>query len=114
MRTGDHSQGGEARPVVEPNRPDFGPRQVREREKLQVGMYVVVHDGPKATIRVKITSLYQSGNGSWWIRGISEHITSAPPFEHIVVERSLADCGVVPYTNRMWNPSNWLERVDEP
>lgn len=91
------------------NRPNLGPSQVRSLEELRVDMVVVFHHR-RGVEKFKITSSPYQEEGSWRIRGVSEHATSAPSVESI----SLADYGVVAYSNGMWNLSNWLERVDNP
>lgn len=30
-----------------------------------------------------------------------------------VTDASLADCGVIAYENGLWNPTNWLENMED-
>lgn len=99
-------------PVVGQDRPDFGPNQVRSPEELVAGM-VVVHHGASSAERTEITSApFQKADGGWWISGISEHEKRTSPENPKEMEMSLADRGVVAYSNGMWHLYNWLERVD--
>lgn len=105
----------EKQPVTGPNRPDFGPTQIRALEELQVGgMPVIAHHGASAE-RLEITSApYQKTNGNWWIRVTSDYPGRLSTEKLITTESSLADHGVVAYTDGMWNLYNWLERVNIP
>lgn len=116
------SLGGAIPPFVGPDRPNFGPSQIRSPEELQVGMLAICHHMPlgkeeKREIaskeeKLKITSLPYREREEWWVRAISEHARALSPEKPTESEHSLADCGVVPYLNEMWHLLNWLERVE--
>lgn len=105
-RFGVFSEFGEP-PIQGPNRPDFGPTQIRSLEELQGGMQVAFRRrvAPYRTgSRLEITlPPYQEGD-RWRIR--------VKYIEGLETDISLADCSVVPYDDGNWNQLNWLERVE--
>lgn len=88
--------------VVE-ERPNFGDMQVRKVSEIEWGKEYREHYSGA----IRIITLVRRKDDSKWIkiRVIYDDI----PF---VTDASLADCGVIPYENNMWNRTNWLERID--
>ena len=85
-------------------RPNFGNRQVRSAPEIEWGKKYREHYSNGS----RIITLIRRKDDSQWIKiGV---ICDDVPF---VTDASLADCGVIPYKNGMWNKTNWLEKIEE-
>lgn len=97
-------------PGDQKGRPNFGTNQVRDLSEIKPGMVLVArrHDAPHiyGETLMTIGFPFQRDN-SWWIcaRSFSSRLVDWSTRHNI----SLVDHGVVPYSNGLWNPSNWLE-----
>lgn len=90
-------------------RPNFGNSQVRTADEIVEGATYIKHyrTGGKRRMKV-INSPHKNDEGRWWMD--VEYMGG--PLDGKQYEESLADAGVVPYESGLWNPTNWLERVD--
>ena len=94
-------------------RPDFGPDQIRSKEKLFAGMWVQwCHTGKTAFCEKPMQVLgkpiqeNQEKPRVWWFSALKPGA-----YGTFISDYSLADCGVLPYEDNQWNPTNWLKRV---
>ena len=93
----------EKKGVVE-ERPNFGNRQVRKVSEIEWGKKYRKHWGNGSKI---ITLIQRDGKSQWIkIRKKSDYGMQ------IITDMSLADLGVIPYENGMWNVTNWVEKLE--
>jgi hypothetical protein len=88
-------------------RPSFGPKQVTNLKQIKRGrIFIQKPDG--ALIKIE-SAPYQDVNKRWCVTVVkktNEHAEGWSKTQTI----SLADNGVVQYTDGRWNTRNWLSR----
>ncbi len=92
---------------VQKERPNFGPKQIRDPDKLWVGRKVVeveLSGQYKKVITIE-KAPYQDEEGNWWI-----NVSWKSKEERYEEMSSLSDHNVKPYDNGMWNRTNCFKR----
>lgn len=86
------------------NRPNFSSRQVRNVCEIEWGKEYRNHYFGGSEI---LTILRQKGTSGWVVVNKSSGGTT------FTTDMSLADCGVIPYNDCIWNATNWLEKIED-
>ena len=93
-------------------RPNFGDKQVKSVSEIEMDRMYMRHHGLGTEIVIPIRKCYKEG----WIKAKSIHdhepITDNDIMIALIQDNSLADWGVIAYDNGLWNPTNWLERME--
>ena len=87
-------------------RPNFGPRQIRETPDFVVGARIYeCHKGEKGISRqlMEVVAVHEDTVTLKYLDGIAKGLET---------KDSLIDFNIFPYTNGEWNRSNWFERVE--
>lgn len=111
------------------DRPDFGVKQVKNKKEIKKGRTYLRHAyGPGRFYCLSFVESilcldkpFKKEDGSWWFWGC--HVKKGNEWYSKVYRGrvgigkveiiSLANCGVTPHSNGMWNPTSWLEKVRE-
>lgn len=85
-------------------RPNFGPKQVRDFCEIKAGKKYREHT-PSGTAIVTILA----GAARFGLINVKKTVGETSYTQ----DMSLADCGVIPYYNCEWNETNWLEKIED-
>lgn len=91
-------------------RPNFGSKQVKKASEIEPGKRYRRHHAMGTSIVFPIRL------GVGWIKAktMGQEFVTAKDIEIADInDGSLADWGVIPYENGMWNRTNWLEKIEE-
>ena len=91
--------------VLLKSRPDFGTGQIKDVKDLQVGViYYRCHaskSGGQDKTKIKILEIGK--------KKLKVLVLWDNP---LALEISLSDHNLLPYRDGMWNPSNWIEKLE--